>query len=278
MASTSDTGDRGGWGSAPGPWVTLQQVDSRHFRLVGSLTYTDGDGPTVVPDPARPDEASWTTDLATIPFVVWGQLAPFGRQTRAAIVHDYACNRTHRDFPRGPAALRYRERADDRFLHGLLDDRVPRLRAWLMWSGVSIGRITSHAHPVVAALLVAQLVIGSVLLVWAMLGDGWTYGFDWVVTVPWRADPLVAICWVWVTPWVALPRAAALGVLLLPLLWGRTAWRAVLLVQVFGLLAAPIALANLTLSVVIALANLLVGGRGFDVDPAIALRATVGAR
>ncbi len=269
---------RGGWGAVAGPWVTLHQVDRSSFRLVGSLTYTDGEGSTVVPDPARPGERCWTTDLASVPFVVWGQLAPFGRQTRAAIVHDYACRRTHEDFTRGAAALRYRERADRQFLHGLLDDDVPRLRALLMWAGVSIGRIVSHAHPALALLLVVQLIVGAVILLWAALGDGWTYSFDWVFTPPWAAEPLLNLHWHWDAPWVGLPRAAALGVLPLALLWGPTSRRAVLLVQVFGLLAAPIVLANLALSLVIALANLVVGGRGFDVQPTIVLRATLGTR
>jgi hypothetical protein len=216
--------------------VELTQVGPRTFELRADLVYVDrspgpGGGPrtSVVP-------AGFRTDLASVPFPLWALIGPFGRQTRAAILHDHDCQAI------GPPArsrrsYRQREAADHRFRDALLDSGVPPLRAWLMWAGVSVGRVVVHGSwPLVVALL-AQLALALVLFVAAVVAlDGWA---RWVAL----AVPLV----------LSAP-------------WGR-AWRAIALVQYAGALVVPAIVVNVVTGALLTVAGLPSGGRPADIVP-----------
>ncbi len=231
------------WRPAPGADVTggfvpveLAQTGPRAFTLRADLVHEarprpghPGGGTTyVVP-------AGFTTDLTSVPFPLWALLAPFGRQTRAAILHDHAV-RSLRPPLRTPRRLREREEADLRFREALLDSDVPRLRAWLLWAGTSLDRLLKHAHPLVSAALVVQLAAGLVLFVAAARVGG--------------------------LPGVGL----AVVPLLLALPWGRSRV-AVALLQYVGTLVLPVMALNAAVAGLLALASLVVGGRAQGIAP-----------
>jgi Protein of unknown function (DUF1353) len=219
--------------------VELAQTGPRTFTLRADLVYEeppDRRSPaggrarrtTVVP-------AGFETDLVSVPFPLWALIGPFGRQTRAAILHDHDV----RALPpplRTPERLAEREAVDRRFRAALLDSDVPRLRAYLLWAGTSLDRITKHAHPAAAVLLVVQLAVGLALLVAGARLGGW---------------PGLGLALV--------PLAAAL-------LWGR-ARLAVALAQYVGAFVLPVIVLNLIVAAVLAAANLLLGGRARGIAP-----------
>ena len=73
------------------------------------------------------------SDGASVPRVFWRLVFPPGdtQALRAAFLHDFIY-RTH---PEGWD----RKKADDLFYDVLVDDGIPKWRAWLAWSGVRLG-------------------------------------------------------------------------------------------------------------------------------------------
>jgi hypothetical protein len=244
-AMTSGTkGDRMPWRHGPGGAATggfvpveLAQTGPRAFTLRADLVHE------AHPHRSRPDlgggllvvPAGFTTDLASVPYPLWALIGPFGRHTRAAILHDFGV-RSLLPPLRSPDRLLAREAVDLRFRDALLDSDVPRLRAYLLWAGTSMDRIVKHAPVPVALALVVELLAGLVLLVAGLRIGGWP-GLAAVVL------PL-------------LPTAA----------WGR-ARLAVALVQYVGALVLPVILLNAAVSALLALASLLVGGRAQGIEP-----------
>ncbi len=231
------------WRHAPGDEATsgfvpveLAQTGPRTFTLRSDLVHEGR------PHPGRPGSgttyvvpAGFTTDLTSVPFPLWALIAPFGRQTRAAILHDHAV-RSLRPPLRSAERLRERDAADLRFRDALLDSDVPRLRAYLLWAGTSLDRIVSHAPVPAAVALVVQLAVGLALLVAGVRVGGW----------------------------------AGAGLALLPsaptLLWGRS-WLAVALLQYVGALVLPVIVLNAVTAGVLALASRLVGGPAQGIAP-----------
>jgi Protein of unknown function (DUF1353) len=106
------------------------------------------------------------TDLATIPWSVRAFVASYGRQSAPAIMHDHQRSLTAR-LPPADALARAEE--DDRlFRVGLRQQKVPLLRAWLMWGFVSLERHLLYA-PRRAALLVMQTVIAAAVIYTAIV-------------------------------------------------------------------------------------------------------------
>jgi len=98
----------------------------KHWRTTRAVRSTS----VVVPSHFR-------TDGASIPRPVWSLIgAPWNvRYGRAAIVHDYL----YRQGGRLKEQSLTRKQADSLFFDTLIEDGVPKWRAWVMWSAVRAG-------------------------------------------------------------------------------------------------------------------------------------------
>lgn len=109
--------------------VKLEQrdpvVNPNRFDLVEGFTYTDSGRNS---HEVRKDVLNELgSDLASVPSMLWWYVGPYGRQTRAALIHDYLV-RTSFD----------RAKADWVFRDALRASEVPMLRRGLMWTAVSL--------------------------------------------------------------------------------------------------------------------------------------------
>jgi hypothetical protein len=96
------------------------------------------------------------TDLASVPPFLQGFIASYGRQSGPAILHDHRRQVTNQ---LGAAdALAAAEEDDRVFRVALRQQKVPLLRAWLMWAFVSVERYWLYARWR-ALLLIAHVVI-----------------------------------------------------------------------------------------------------------------------
>ena len=100
------------------------------------------------------------TDLASVPWVFWSFIASYGRQSAPAILHDHQSG-VARGMPAADA-LRARRDADRIFRVGLRQQKVPLLRAWLMWTAVAYERYLAHA-PILFALMTIETVANTAL-------------------------------------------------------------------------------------------------------------------
>ncbi len=122
----------------------------------------------VIAVPTHPNRLAQSTDLASVPPLLWGLLASYGRQLRAALVHDRLCDLVNHE-PDPRRAQRQRRRADDIFREAMRDpgngsaedsnDRVGWFRSWLLWAGVSYGRYWRFWR-LRAALLAVHVLVG----------------------------------------------------------------------------------------------------------------------
>jgi hypothetical protein len=72
--------------------VELEQIDRKRFLLMRGFSYTDPDGERHHVTP----EGVGKTDLASLPSILWWFVASYGRQTRAALVHDQLIDQIER--------------------------------------------------------------------------------------------------------------------------------------------------------------------------------------
>lgn len=225
QASSIDT-------SAPAK-IELRSVSARNFELMTPFAYVSRTG-QVVAVPRHPNEFALSTDLASVPPLLWGLLPSYGRQLRAALVHDRLCDLVN-NAPDRQQAYRDRRRADDLFLEALRDPgdgsvahlarRVGGFRSRLFWVGVSYGRywkfrkllaalLTVH---VLGGVLAADLIVRAQplrwlagLLPWGILADNATLALSWlaalVLSFTWRRD--------WPIPFIGV----LVGPLILPVL------------------------------------------------------------
>lgn len=160
-------------GGEPLRTIPLTQVPATepYFQLNRPIGFREHDSsetywvPAHVPDdyPARGNR----TDLASVPVLFRGFIASYGRQSAPAIMHDH-----HREVTSRPGtadALTQAEEDDRVFRVGLRQQKVPLLRAWLMWAFVSLERYWLYARLravllVVQALLAVAVVYGSIVL------------------------------------------------------------------------------------------------------------------
>lgn len=150
--------------------IRLTQIPptGRLFHLDRRIGFQEHapDGPVVwapAHDPRAPAGPGDSTDLASVPGVLWSFVGSYGRQSAPAIVHDH---RSALALARPTEEALVQRFEDDRqFRVGLRQQRVPLLRAWLMWAVVSVDRYVRH-RPAVAAVMIAQSVLG-VLAIWA---------------------------------------------------------------------------------------------------------------
>lgn len=222
------------------PKVVLRSVSKTTFALVTPFSYLSAAGDTYEV-PAHPNEWADATDLASVPPVLWGLLASYGRQLRAAILHDHLCDKVNRAVDeRSGTPYADRRLADDLFREAMRDQgdgtsqdlqkRVPWFRSWLFWAGVSFGRYWKF-RKVRAALMTAQVLVGTLLLDFLVPLPL----LDWVKhQLPWQLDRPVFAALVWAMS------------LALSVVWWRD-WR----VPVIGLLAGPLVLPVLIITVIV---------------------------
>lgn len=101
--------------------VELEQIDRKRFLLMRGFRYTDPDGERHHVTP----KGVGKTDLASVPSILWWFVASYGRQTRAALVHDQLIDQIER------------HDADWVFRRALGDSGIGWARRWLAWSAVS---------------------------------------------------------------------------------------------------------------------------------------------
>ncbi len=123
----------------------------------------------LLPIPADPPDADhrWLeipgdhrTDLGSVPGVLWGLVASYGRHTLAVIVHDFIAS-----LALGAPAAEGFDRAsaaDEVFYAALRDPDAGRFRAspfrsLVLWTGVSVGRYYTHHRAGFAALAAATI-------------------------------------------------------------------------------------------------------------------------
>src|SRR5690625_4394114 len=163
--------------------VDLRQLPERRtltttFEVLDEFGYTgrppdgrDARGP--VWSPAAVEHvvpAGFVTDLASVPALLWGVIASYGRQTLPAVLHDVLYDAARRAGTMR-TGRRLRREADVLFRATLRENGAGPVRQWLMWAAVRTFGSPIVVVPLVA-LAVALLVLGAVA--WA----------EWYAVVP----------------------------------------------------------------------------------------------
>lgn len=231
--------------------VPLLYRGGRLFQLTRGFRWTHpSDGwEFEVPahDPRRPaTEKSNATDLASVPPLLWGLVASYGRQTLPAILHDALLD----EVDRLPLPERHpmRRRADDAFRIALEEAGVTWLRALTMWAAVALQR-EWLLRRTLAVLLIAQLVLSAVVLVGSVAA-------------------VLSGAPVWLLALVGVPALLAAA-------WGRDATLALAasyLGAIYLPLLAAAAIASAVEYVVAVLAWLAIGRRGAPPAPGPTIR------
>ncbi|MFD4422869.1 DUF1353 domain-containing protein [Agromyces sp. NPDC058484] len=111
------------------------------------------------------------TDLASVPMWLWSFIASYGRQSAPAVLHDDRSAVAARLGDRRAALAQRRE--DDRVLRtALREQRVPLLRAWLMWAWVAADREREFGGAAGVVFMV-QAVVGTLVVVGASVAAFW---------------------------------------------------------------------------------------------------------
>jgi hypothetical protein len=161
----------------PPPPIELRVEGRKTFRLMEGFRYRSraGDDYEV---PPHADGA--TTDLASVPSALWGVLASYGRQLRAALLHDHLCFLVDELISDGKPEKAERDRriADDLFREAMRErdddssdpaaNLVPWFRSWLFWAGVSFGRYLKFAR--LRAWIVIGLIVGAFAAIAGVIG------------------------------------------------------------------------------------------------------------
>lgn len=155
--------------STPPPRIELRYLDNgKTFQVVHPFGYWDGPAYVEIPgypvydEGAQPPQS--TTDLASVPSMLWGVIASYGRQLRPALLHDRMCDLAKARNAAGDltGARQYRERADRIFYQNLRKRGVPFTRSRIFWAGVSFGRFLDY-HKLLRWLLIGQVAVGSLM-------------------------------------------------------------------------------------------------------------------
>lgn len=174
--------------ASPPDRVQLRVVDHKRFQLMTPFTYVAEDHQVVnVPKHDQGNDSD-TTDLASVPRLLWGILPSYGRQLRAALMHDHLCNKVNL-YPPGKRkeAATLRRRADYLFREAMRNptvgetfnpqNRVSWFRSWIFWAGVSFGRIWKF-YRIGGLLLTLQVLLGvvSAFVMFRVLPMSWLDG------------------------------------------------------------------------------------------------------
>lgn len=138
------------------------------WQLVEPILYLSPEGEmvTVPAQNGQPWVDGQSTDLASIPTVLWSLLAPYGRQLRPALLHDYECYLARLAPLREEGEL-IRRAADARFRESLRSEGVEPVRAAVFWAGVSAARMAAFHLPRLVMLVL------SVFGAWGVLLHAW---------------------------------------------------------------------------------------------------------
>jgi len=144
--------------------------------------------PDAAPD-AREPRVHGNTDLASIPMWLWSFIASYGRQSAPAVLHDER-SVVAAELGDRRAALAQRREDDRVFRTALREQRVPLLRAWVMWAWVSADREREFGGPA-GFLLVVQGIVGALVVLAASVAAFWNPW--WLLAVV--APALAAVPW-----------------------------------------------------------------------------------
>ncbi len=222
---------------APLRVIELNQApeDGHYFQLMRSIGFREH----ATPEDEATNPTYWApahhpsddpapgnrTDLASVPWAFWGFISSYGKQSAPAILHDHQ-SEVARTLP-APDALRARRRDDRLFRVGLRQQKVPLLRAWLMWVFVAFERYVAHAPVRFTAMAIESLVGAATIYLAVILGIGqplWLLLLlaPAVVSLVWGTEALLVIWGSYATavlaPLVALQMIALLPFLVLEIL------------------------------------------------------------
>jgi hypothetical protein len=153
--------------------INLDQLDTKHFALHSTLTYTgeetglEGKVPPATLDRIRSVSPATlpTTDLASVPVLLRWFAGRYGIHTPAALIHDWLIPQPVEP----PLEAMTNEYADRYFRYMLGDLGVPTIRRWLMWAAVAArSRFTSGWLN--ATLLVVWVIASIVGMITFVLG------------------------------------------------------------------------------------------------------------
>jgi hypothetical protein len=229
------------------PNVRLESISPKDFRLLTPFVYVPRDGSphvTVIAfDPEKDDPESnvGKTDLASVPPLLWGLLASYGRQLRAALLHDQLCeaaksikstdrSRSYADRRRADLLFRMSMRDPGDGTPADIKKRVGWARSWIFFAAVSWQRYLIYRKFRVL-LMTAQVVAGVIatyLLIPGVPRGPLNHWLPFHLGMHWYGY-LVTLAFLF----------------LLCLAWGRD-WR----VPLVGLLVAPIVLPALVVTFV----------------------------
>jgi hypothetical protein len=145
-----------------------------------SFVYKAPNGEVIEVPAHDPKDKTDTTDLASVPRPLWGLLASYGRQLRAALMHDQLCDEATLILKQGDRKLAYtkRKQADELFRLGMRDRgdgskealsrRVTWFRSWLFWAGVTFGRYLAFRK--IRCLLLSLQALTAALMLYIALG------------------------------------------------------------------------------------------------------------
>lgn len=158
------------------PKPSLQIVSADEFRLTTPFDFVTADRRAIHVHARR----RTTTDLASVPKLLWGLMASYGHQTLPALLHDQLCHQAEpiADEPMEARRAKYRQRraADDLFREALRDEGVEFFRRWTFWTGVVFGRYWTFRRTgsvllgVLVLLLTASIYYGLASLVASCFG------------------------------------------------------------------------------------------------------------
>lgn len=184
--------------------IELRSISKKNFELMTAFAYEPRTGP-IIEVPTHPNQFAKFTDLASVPPLLWGLLPSYGRQLRAALLHDHLCDQVNWELRRGMSrrdAYPLRRRADDLFYEGMRDmsaggdnKRVGWFRAKLFWVGVSYGRYWKLRR-LAAFLMTLQVAVGVLAMdrLWHLPPLPWLTDF---LPGTWSSDGrLLLLIWV----------------------------------------------------------------------------------
>lgn len=173
--------------------LAQRPADGHRFEVREAIVYVDPVSGRRYRAPAAGEGPPPTgvTDLASVPSPLWGFIASYGRQSAPAVLHD-ARSRAAEALGDRRLALAQRREDDLVFRRSLIEQGVPRMRAWLMWAWVSADRERAFAGAA-GWLLLGQVGLG-VLVIAASVVLGVVAGPWWlalaavpaVAALPWR--------------------------------------------------------------------------------------------
>lgn len=157
--------------------LAQRPADGYRFELRAGFVYDDP-----ASERTYPVRAGRATDLASVPMALWGFIASYGRQSAPAVLHDDR-SAVAAELGDHAAALAQRREDDRVFRTALREQRVPLLRAWIMWAWVSADREREFGGAA-GVLLVAQAVLGGLVVVGASVAAFWQPAWLAVALVP----------------------------------------------------------------------------------------------